>query len=241
MVGRIKALCTDKNMSLQDLEKEISLGVNTIYKWDKAFPSVDKVQKVAAFFNVPLDYILLSEPNESYCPECGTSSLKEDECYHKKQHAKWAAASSKFGFCWPYALREALKNNGRIVLRDDSATLQERLDGAVDVLKSYFCRSLEANNYNLQHVDFETFSAMLLNQESIRDMFPADVCDKLIEKFGQKKGIENGTYFYVASNRLDSTNLQAAAAHLDLDNITDEGIVLYNNLVQMLAEKYSKK
>lgn len=62
LVTRIKELCKEKDMSLQNLETETSLGINTIYKWDKAYPSADKLQKVADYFDVSVDY-LLGRPN----------------------------------------------------------------------------------------------------------------------------------------------------------------------------------
>lgn len=58
LVTRIKELCKDRSLSLQSLESETGLGTNTIYKWDKAYPSADKLQSVADFFDVSVDYLL---------------------------------------------------------------------------------------------------------------------------------------------------------------------------------------
>ena len=57
VVERIKALCADKKMSLQSLEAEAGLGINTIYKWDKASPSADKLKAVADYFGVSIDFL----------------------------------------------------------------------------------------------------------------------------------------------------------------------------------------
>lgn len=58
MVSLIKKMCKEKKISLNELESAVGLGVNTIYKWDKASPSSDKLQKVADYFDVSVDYLL---------------------------------------------------------------------------------------------------------------------------------------------------------------------------------------
>ena len=58
LVKRIRKLCGSKNTTLIGLEREVGLGRGTIRKWDDYSPSIDKVQKVADYFNVPIDYIL---------------------------------------------------------------------------------------------------------------------------------------------------------------------------------------
>jgi transcriptional regulator with XRE-family HTH domain len=58
LVERIQALCSSKDTTLIGLEREIGLGRGTIRKWDQYSPSVDKIQKVADYFNVFADYLL---------------------------------------------------------------------------------------------------------------------------------------------------------------------------------------
>lgn len=56
---RIEMLCKEKGVqSLNALEKEVGLGSGTILKWDRQNPRIDKVQKVADYFNCPVDYLL---------------------------------------------------------------------------------------------------------------------------------------------------------------------------------------
>ncbi|AJD83042.1 helix-turn-helix domain protein [Paenibacillus phage HB10c2] len=54
----IQSLCKQKNISIPSLEKELNFGRGSIYKWDKNSPSIDKIQKVADYFNVSLDRII---------------------------------------------------------------------------------------------------------------------------------------------------------------------------------------
>lgn len=55
MVDKIKTLCAEKGLSLYRLEKMLGLSNNSIVKWDKHKPSIDKVVYVAEFFGVTVD------------------------------------------------------------------------------------------------------------------------------------------------------------------------------------------
>jgi transcriptional regulator with XRE-family HTH domain len=58
LVERIKTLCDSKDTTLIGLEREIGLGRGTMRRWDDNSPSGDKLQKVAQYFNVSVDYLL---------------------------------------------------------------------------------------------------------------------------------------------------------------------------------------
>lgn len=58
LVEKIKNLCEEKDTTLIGLEREIGLGRGTIRKWETYSPAVDKLQKVAQYFNVSTDYLL---------------------------------------------------------------------------------------------------------------------------------------------------------------------------------------
>ncbi|MBC2103991.1 helix-turn-helix domain-containing protein [Listeria booriae] len=55
---RIKLLCDNQKISLNTLEEHTGLGKNTIRKWDTVNPSVDKLQAVADYFKVSLDFLV---------------------------------------------------------------------------------------------------------------------------------------------------------------------------------------
>lgn len=57
----IKKLCEGKNTTFAGLERDLQLGQGTIRKWDTSSPSIDKLQKVANYFNVSIDYLLGNE------------------------------------------------------------------------------------------------------------------------------------------------------------------------------------
>lgn len=58
MLENIQNLCKERGIPISRLEKELGFSNGSIYKWDKTSPSVDKVIKVASFFNVTIEEIL---------------------------------------------------------------------------------------------------------------------------------------------------------------------------------------
>ena len=58
MVDLIKFLCNKKGITVSALVVELGLGKNSITRWDENKPSVDRVQKVADYFGVSVDYLL---------------------------------------------------------------------------------------------------------------------------------------------------------------------------------------
>lgn len=58
LVDRIRNLANQKGMSLPQLEVELGLGNGTISRWRTSSPNTDKLQKIADYFNVSMDYLL---------------------------------------------------------------------------------------------------------------------------------------------------------------------------------------
>jgi transcriptional regulator with XRE-family HTH domain len=72
---RIKNLATLRRVGLPKIEAELGFGNGTIVKWDKSSPTVDKLEKVADYFDVSVDYLLGREPSVgsdvvASTPEC---------------------------------------------------------------------------------------------------------------------------------------------------------------------------
>lgn len=55
---RIRELCKSTQISMPNLESALGFGSGTISKWEKSIPSADKLQKVADYFEVTLDYLM---------------------------------------------------------------------------------------------------------------------------------------------------------------------------------------
>lgn len=61
MFEKIKVLCGNKGITITQLEKELSLGKGTIGNWKNGNPGVDKLQRVAEFFGVNIQYLINSK------------------------------------------------------------------------------------------------------------------------------------------------------------------------------------
>ena len=61
---RVKTLADKRGISLPTLESELGFGNSTIVKWDKSTPNADKLNAVAKYFDVTMDYLLNGEDDE---------------------------------------------------------------------------------------------------------------------------------------------------------------------------------
>lgn len=58
ILDRVKKLCSNRNISVGNLEKELELSNGSIYKWNKSIPRADTLLKVAKYFGVSIEYLL---------------------------------------------------------------------------------------------------------------------------------------------------------------------------------------
>lgn len=58
LVDNIKAICRDKNISIADLERRAGVSENSMFRWNKHQPSIDKVKNVADVLKVTVDELL---------------------------------------------------------------------------------------------------------------------------------------------------------------------------------------
>lgn len=68
LYDNIKIVCKNKGISINRLEKELEFPRSSISKFNKNKPSIEKLQKIANYLDVAVDYILT-----------GNESTREDE------------------------------------------------------------------------------------------------------------------------------------------------------------------
>lgn len=191
LVNRIKELCSKKGMTLIGLEREIGLGRGTIRNWDKNYPSIDKIYKVADYFIVPADY-LVNGKSTIYCQECGYKYiLPIDLKDHEERHRKVLQAKERFGFFYTYNEREEIKSRRDEILGNPKYTTEEQVKFAEDDMAQYHSRSVETNNYDINHPSFAEYASMLLNQDDWKEALPANIYNILIKKYGKSSGLPN--------------------------------------------------
>lgn len=84
IVEKIKRLCENRNITIFTLEKELEFGNGSIRRWDEKIPAIDKVKKVANYFNVSTDYLIGSDTN-NISPETYLLARKIDELDDEKR------------------------------------------------------------------------------------------------------------------------------------------------------------
>lgn len=70
---RVQKLCKRDGITVQQLEKQLGFSNGTISKWDKYNPRMDKLQVIADFFSVTVDYIAGNSSDAAI--ESGTDTL----------------------------------------------------------------------------------------------------------------------------------------------------------------------
>ena len=58
LLENVKELVSQRKMTVAELERKLDFSQGSIRHWDKTYPGVDKVQKVAEYFDVSTDYLL---------------------------------------------------------------------------------------------------------------------------------------------------------------------------------------
>ena len=77
LVDKIRTLARQRDMSLPQLEQELGLGNGTISRWRNSSPNTEKLQKIADYFNVSMDYLLGREQYLTHKDEKDISKILE--------------------------------------------------------------------------------------------------------------------------------------------------------------------
>ena len=62
---RIQQLCRNANISMNQLEQELGFGKGYISKLGKSTPNATKIQQIANYFNVTVDYLMTGNEESS--------------------------------------------------------------------------------------------------------------------------------------------------------------------------------
>lgn len=64
ITNKIRDLADDRKMSIAELERKLNFSQGSVRKWDVSTPGVDKLDQVATYFDVSVDYLLGRESYE---------------------------------------------------------------------------------------------------------------------------------------------------------------------------------
>lgn len=238
MKERVKSLCKANGISMNKLEETLEFGKGYISKLGSSTPNTTKIKQIADYFGVSVDYLMTG--NDVYgvhtCPECGltyNSSYPEDIEEHNKEHLAWEKATEKFGALYCNgAENERIKAQGRNICQDLSHSLEERYTAQLEVLRCLFSKSVASSGYNLKHVSFNEYVAMMLGNKTYRKNLDDNLYKSLVNAFGVSAGIDSGTVYNIPSESVHSL-----AAHFDGDEYTESEL----NEIRQFAEFVKNK
>lgn len=100
------------------------------------------------------------------CDECGLGYVFPiDNRMHAKYHYRYLDATYKFGPLIFYPEREELKQQSWPIFFDGCSSEAERITVVEQLFQSYFSRSVQNNNWDLEHPPLKTYCLMLLDQK----------------------------------------------------------------------------
>lgn len=181
---------------------DIKLGRNDISQYiaGKVEPAQNKLFVLSKALNVNvawlmgLDVKMEDSQSDSHCNICDLTfnpNSNEDIKIHSIRHKKCLEFINKNGFWWNYISRETIKSEAYRILGNPDLAKTKKIEAAENICQAYFCRCVEAWEFDPRHPSFEIYTAMLLRQKHFKELFN-DIYDELVDKYGVMDGIEEG-------------------------------------------------
>lgn len=229
LYNRIEKLCNCHGITITSMCKEAGASrasLSDLKVGRKQGLSTDTLSKIAKVLGVSVGLLIGEKP-------------------------EWEYAIYEFGFCWDSIYRETKKADARTIVNDPNATLTDKVNAQIVVFKALFSRSLESLGYDLDHPDFPSYVAMILNQGAGKHNIPSDVYFALVQKYGKKAGIPRGTYFLDNKNAPTASGERTLTMH-DLkvalfrgrENVTDamvQEVLGFADLVALREDQKKKE
>jgi hypothetical protein len=140
----------------------------------------------------------------SYCGLTFAPDIREDQKEHRSRHDAFEEATTCLNYIPEQHQQREIRKKAGYTAMSDGINTQQRMIGALDVLRGWFDRSLESaisSGYWKQHPEFEVYvSYMIGGLDPI--LFPLDVINGLERKFGRIDGIiEKGHSYWYPSKK----------------------------------------
>lgn len=91
---RIKELCEENDVSINKLESDCGFGRGYVSKLEKSTPNSQKLQKIADYFNISLDYLMTGETNQ-YTDRNLLTKIENDSDLHSALEKYFALTDEK--------------------------------------------------------------------------------------------------------------------------------------------------
>lgn len=224
-----------------DVSRATGIPASTFTDWKngRSKPNTEKLFKIADTLDTLIEFLTEPETPVVTCPDCGltyNSNLTSDIEEHNIEHSAWEKATEKFGelYC-VHAINEKIKAKNRNISHDLSQSLDIRYNAQLEVLRCLFSRSVMANGFDLNHVTFDEYVAMMMNNAKYRKHYDEELCNKIIEKYGTMPGIKDGeSVYYVPRATVAPTTL---AAHFNGDEYTEDELDEIRQFAEFVKNK----
>ena len=225
---RIQKLCKDSGVSMNKVESDLNFGKGYISKLGKSTPNANKIREIADYFGTSVDFLMTGNESTEVlytCPDCGLSYspiVMEDAKHHIEVHDAWKKAEEKFGRLYCNSTEnERIKYENAGIRDDESRTEQERYNAVIEILRCYFSDSVCGEHFNLNHVNFEKYVAMMMNGQHNRKVIAGNLSQQVINKYGTLPGIEDGKRYYkIPKDKLTSRDKRDISK--DIDSIMEK-------------------
>lgn len=199
----VKEAAKMKGYSINKLEQELGFARSYIGKFKTITPSAEKIQKIADFLDVSANYLITGENDPQTmrtCHDCGltyATDYADDVLLHDEMHKNWEMAVNKFGTMYCSSEEnERIKSENKNIRDDKNNTIDERYNAELEVLRCLFSRSVKTNSYDLRHVSFDAYVAMMMHGKEYRKNLDDELYQKIVDNFGTKPGIKDGESIY---------------------------------------------
>ena len=211
MYTKFVEILQKKGLTPYQVSKETGISNSSLSDWKngKSVLKFDKMQQIANCLEIDVRYLLGGDC--PYCHLCGLTYLKDDpkdNYEHQIYHEKWEKAVNKFGFCWPYSVRESIKHANMRIIEDASKSTKEHYKAVINILKSYFSRSLYGNDFDLNHPSFNEYVSLLLNQIYWKENIPENAYKQLVFDYSTQEGFPEGTTYDMSKSKSPNYSLK---------------------------------
>lgn len=187
-IERAKAFAKQSKSSFPNLShaKRLDYAAQQLFK-------ARNYHELNAWREATIQEHVIAEPYISRCTYCGTNFVagqKEEQKFHRERHDSFEEASTVFGYVpEQHSQRERRKKSGYdLVINGDN--IQKQLEGALDVLRGWFdrsvCRAIR-EGYWKQHPKFDVYVSYMVGSLS-NIHFPDNIRSELEATFGRLDG-----------------------------------------------------
>lgn len=173
LLDRLKNLCVKNSITLSALEKKLNFGNGTLSRWNTSSPSVDKMERVANYFHVSIDYLVGREGNSENSPPSASSNETPVDFY-----TEFKAAAQILGY-------KIISKNKDVtcIEHDGEETLLKSAEvlSLADRIKSYMKFNLQEAIHTAKEEYSEEFSTILVAARGGVYELDKDTAEKLAQ------------------------------------------------------------